>query len=265
MLSIFLICLLFGCISGFLAGLLGLGGGLVLVPFFWVIFESQGITHDLLMIMSIATSLATIILTSTVALLTQQQLKTIIWPTVFHLSIGIIVGVLLGVSLVKYLSSDHLVMIFACYMLYMAVRMVIPRSSIVKEKELSTFRLKIAGLIIGCISAILGIGGGTLTVPLLSKHQLPMRNAVAISSACGLPIAIMGTISYALLGWNQSELPIGSLGYVYLPAFLGIVISSLLVTPYGAKLAYKLPTKTLKRYFSYVLFFVAGKLFWSIF
>jgi len=265
MLSLFLMCLLFGCFSGFLAGLLGLGGGLVLVPFFLVLFELQGIAHHLLMIMSIATSLATIILTATVALLTQQQLKTIIWHTVFHLSIGIIVGVLLGASLVKYLNSDYLVIIFASYMLYVAVRMAIPPSFIIKKQELSALGLKIGGVMIGFMSAILGIGGGTLTVPLLAKHQLPMRNAVAISSACGLPIAMMGTISYALLGWNQPDLPVGSLGYVYLPAFSGIVISSVLMTPKGAKLAYTLPTKTLKRYFSCILLFVAGKLFWSIF
>ncbi len=265
MLSLFLMCLLLGCFSGFLAGLLGLGGGLVLVPFFLILFELQGIAPHLLMVMSIATSLATIILTSTVALLTQQQLKTIIWHTVFHLSLGMIVGVLFGVRLVDSLGSNYLVLIFAGYMLYVAVRMAIPPSSVIRKKPLSPLELKIWGLIIGFISAVLGIGGGTLTVPLLAKHQLPMRNAVAISSVCGLPIAIMGTISYALLGWNQADLPAGSLGYVYLPAFFGIIISSVLTTPQGAKLAYKLPTKKLKRYFSYVLFFVAGKLFWSVF
>jgi len=237
----------------------------VLVPFFLLLFEYQGVSSDLLMIMSVATSLATIIPTSLAAVLTHHQLKTIIWSPTLNLSAGIIIGVLIGATFTHYLSSECLIIIFACYLVYSAVRMARPQQRDINKKHLSPLVLKIFGLIIGCISAVLGIGGGTLTVPLLASQPLAMRHIVAISSACGLPIATMGTISYALLGWNQPDLPVGSLGYVFLPAFLGITISSLLVTPMGAKLAYKLPTKTLKHYFSYVLFFIAGKLFWSIF
>jgi uncharacterized membrane protein YfcA len=112
------------------------------------------------------------------------------------------------------------------------------------------------------LSSIVGIGGGTLTVPYLVRGQMLMRNAVAVASACGLPIAVAGTVSYALLGWNAPHLPEWSLGYVYLPVFLGTGFSSIVTAPIGAKLAYKLPAAKLKRYFSLLLFVMAAKLIW---
>ena len=131
-----------------------------------------------------------------------------------------------------------------------------------KNKRMGALALKASGIWVGFASVILGIGGGSLTVPLLAKHNTPMRNAVAVSSACGLPIALLGTISYAFLGWHKVGLPEGSVGYVYLPAFAGIVSSSMLSAPIGAKLANKLPAQQLKRYFSILLFVVAAKLLW---
>ncbi|NOR80000.1 MAG: TSUP family transporter [Methyloprofundus sp.] len=264
MLEIFLICLAFGCFSGILAGLFGLGGGLVLVPFFLILLETHGIANDLLMLMSVATSLATIIITSIAATLTHYRLGTIIWKYVFNLSYGIVIGVIIGAWVADSIASDSLRFIFASYMLYVAVQMAMQSQLKAKLKPFVALTLKISGVAIGFVSSVLGIGGGTLTVPLLAKHQMPMRNAVAISSACGLPIAVIGTLTYAFLGWQKTGLPEGSLGYIYLPAFLGVIISSMLTTPLGAKLANKLPTKQLKRYFSLLLFAVAGKLLWMI-
>jgi uncharacterized membrane protein YfcA len=116
--------------------------------------------------------------------------------------------------------------------------------------------------IIGLLSSIVGIGGGTLTVPYLVHGQMLMRNAVAVASACGLPIAVAGTVSYALLGWNALHLPEWSLGYVYLPAFLGTGLSSIATAPIGAKWVHKLPAAKLKRYFSLLLLVMAAKLMW---
>ena len=120
--------------------------------------------------------------------------------------------------------------------------------------------MSLAGVLIGLFSAILGIGGGTLTVPLLNRCQYPMNHAIAISSACGFPIAVVGTLSYAFLGWSSNDLPSGSFGYINVPAFLGIVSSSIFFAPLGAKLANKLATEQLKRYFSILVFIVAIKL-----
>jgi len=265
MLEIFLICLAFGCFSGILAGLFGLGGGLVLVPFFLILLETHGIANDLLMLMSVATSLATIIITSIAATLTHYHLGTIIWKYVLNLSYGIIIGVVIGAWVADSIPSDSLRFIFALYMLYVAVQMAMQSQLKAKLKPFAALTLNISGVAIGFVSSVLGIGGGTLTVPLLARHQMPMRNAVAISSACGLPIAVIGTLTYAFLGWQKTGLPEGSLGYIYLPAFLGVIISSMLTAPLGAKLANKLPTRQLKRYFSLLLFAVAGKLLWVTF
>ena len=265
MLEIFLICLAFGCFSGVLAGLFGLGGGVVLVPFFLIMLDTHGVANDLLMLMAVATSLATIIVTSIAATTMQHRLGAVIWKYVFNLSFGIIIGVIIGAFVADSLASENMRLIFALYLLYVAVQMAIQSKLEARLKPLSVSVLRASGLGIGFASSVLGIGGGTLTVPLLAKHQMPMRNAVAISSACGLPIAIIGTITYAVLGWQKTGLPEGSVGYVYLPAFAGIVMSSMLTAPLGAKLANKLPTRRLKRYFSLLLFAVAGKLLWVIF
>ncbi|GFO72720.1 uncharacterized protein BJAS_P3194 [Bathymodiolus japonicus methanotrophic gill symbiont] len=265
MLEILLISLAFGCFSGILAGLFGIGGGLVLVPFFLFLLESRGIANELLMLMAVATSLATIIITSIAATIMQQRLSAVIWMSVFGLSTGIIFGVVAGALAADAISSDNLRLIFAIYMLYVAIEMAVSSKIKARFKSLSTLAMTMAGTVIGFVSAILGIGGGTLTVPLLARHQVPMRNAVAISSACGLPIAIAGTLSYAMLGWHKTGLPEGSVGYIYFPAFLGVVMSSMLTAPIGAKLANKLPTAQLKRYFSLLLFIVAVKLLWAIF
>jgi len=264
MLDVVLVCLAFGCFSGILAGLFGVGGGLVLVPFFALLFEQQGIANELIMLMAVATSLATIIITSIATVLAHQRLGAVVWPYVRQLSGGIVLGVVTGAYAADYVLSANLRLIFALYMLYVAVQMAMqlrPKVA-VQTKKLLRLTLNITGLAIGFISAVLGIGGGTLTVPLLAKYQVPMRNAVAVSSACGLPIALAGSISYALLGWQKVGLPEGSFGYVYLPAFLGVVLSSMLVAPIGAKWANNLPTKKLKQYFSILLFIVAGKLLW---
>lgn len=262
MLDVVFICLAFGCFSGVLAGLFGIGGGIVLVPFFMVLLEWQGVASDLVMLMAVATSLATIIVTSLAATFTQHSLGAVIWPYVFNLSIGILLGVLLGTFVADALLSDNLRLIFGLYLLFVAVQMAMQYKPVLENKRMSALRLKMSGIWIGFFSALLGIGGGSLTVPLLAKHDTPMRNAVAVSSACGLPIALAGTISYAFLGWDKTGLLEGCIGYVYLPAFAGIVVSSILSAPLGAKLANKLPAQQLKRYFSVLLFIVAAKLLW---
>jgi hypothetical protein len=167
-----------------------------------------------------------------------------------------------GAVLAKHISADTLRLILVAFLLYVGVIMALqikPRAGLAQQSKASD---ALVGVIIGLVSAVVGIGGGTLTVPYLVRGQVLMRQAVAVASACGLPIAIVGTVSYVVLGWHDARLPEWSIGYVYLPAFLGSGLSSMFTAPLGAKLAHKLPAATLKRYFSLLLFIMAAKLLW---
>ena len=262
MFEIFIYCILFGGLAGVLAGLFGIGGGLVLVPFLIWLFTRHGIEENFVAIMAVATSLATIIVTSTSSVIAHHRLGSVLWGTVFRLVPGIIFGAVLGAMIADFLPAKTLKTIFAAFLCYVGIQMALKLKPEADGFKQTPVLFTVTGSLIGTVSAILGIGGGTMIVPFLVKCNIAMRNAVAVSSACGIPFAIAGTISYAILGVGKTGLPEASMGYIYLPAFLGIVVTSTLMAPVGARLAYKLPTETLKRYFSVLLFIVAIKLVW---
>lgn len=262
MIEIFLVSLLLGIVTGLLAGLFGIGGGLVIVPVLVMLFTAQGFPTELVMLMAVATSLAAIILTAIASVSAHHRLGAVVWAKVFSLSPGIIIGAALGAVVAKQINGDTLRYILVVFLLYVGLQMafqVKPKPGTAKQSR--ALDLLVANFI-GLLSSIVGIGGGTLTVPYLVSGQMLMRNAVAVASACGLPIAVAGTVSYALLGWNATHLPEWSLGYVYLPVFIGTGLSSIMTAPIGAKLAHKLPAVKLKRYFSLLLFVMAAKLMW---
>ncbi|MEQ1530835.1 MAG: sulfite exporter TauE/SafE family protein [Methylococcales bacterium] len=261
MAAIFLLSLLVGLLAGVLAGLFGIGGGLVIVPILVMIFSAHGFAAEQVMIMAVATSLATIVFTALSSAFAHHRLGAVWWPRVIRLAPGIMLGSGLGALVADHIDANLLRAVFIVFLLYVGVQMALqlqPKPGAVKESKILDM---LVSVLIGLLSALVGIGGGTLTVPYLVSCRAPMKNAVAISSACGVPIAIAGTISYALLGWHAA-LPEWSLGYVYLPSFLGIGLSSVFTAPIGAKLAHKLPAQQLKRYFSVLIFVMAAKLIW---
>lgn len=249
-----------GALAGLLAGLFGIGGGLVIVPVLVWLFDNQGIAESLVMIMAIATSLATIVVTALSSISAHYRLGNINRQAVRHLVPGILIGAIVGALVANSLSSTILRTIFILYLIFTGIKMAFQLKPTSDLLNLSAPILTVSGLVIGLISAVLGIGGGTLTVPLLVAGNFAMRNAVGTASACGLPIAVTATISYGLLGMQATQLPEWSIGYIYLPAFWGIVCTSVMIAPYGARLANHLPTETLKRYFSVMLFIAALKL-----
>ena len=262
MIEIFLVSILLGIVTGLLAGLFGIGGGLVIVPVLVMLFTAQGFPAELVMLMAVATSLAAIILTAIASVSAHHRLGAVVWAKVFSLSPGIMIGAALGAVVAKQINGDTLRHILVVFLLYVGLQMafqVKPKPGRLKQSRALDF---LVANFIGLLSSIVGIGGGTLTVPYLVSGQMLMRNAVAVASACGLPIAVAGTISYALLGWNATHLPEWSLGYVYLPVFIGTGLSSIITAPIGAKLAHNLPAAKLKRYFSLLLFVMAAKLMW---
>jgi uncharacterized membrane protein YfcA len=262
LIEIFYVSLILGMITGLLAGMFGIGGGSVIVPALVMVFTAEGFPSDLVMIMAIATSLAAIISSSISSVLAHNKLGSVLWGKVARLTPGIFLGALLGAVIAEYINAQilrYIVVFFLFYMGFQILLQVKPTEGFTEQKRLVDY---FVAVIIGLVSAIIGIGGGSLTVPYLVHGNIPMRNAVAIASACGLPIALSGTLTYALLGLNAQGLPEASFGYVSLPAFLGISLSSIVTAPIGAKLAHSLPVAKLKRYFSLLLFLMAAKMLW---
>ena len=260
MLELFLLSMFIGLVAGLLAGLFGLGGGVLIVPALVWLFSMYHFPAELVMVMAVATSLATIVFTASASVLAHQKHKAIRWDVVFRLSPGILFGAGVGAMVADYIKADTLRWFFVIYLIYVGIRMALPQRPGIGASSPRQWVDYWAGNMIGFLSSILGIGGGTLTVPYLLARKLPMRNAVAISSACGLPIAVSGVIVYAMLGSTNAILPAWSLGYVYLPAMLGVIGCSIFTAPIGARLANKLPAKQLKRYFSVAILLIAFKM-----
>jgi uncharacterized membrane protein YfcA len=254
--------MMLGAVAGLFAGLFGIGGGLIMVPVLAMLFAAQGFATENVMIMSVATSLATIILTAIASVIAHHRLGAVIWPKVYRLVPGIMVGSALGAVIADRISGELLRYIFIVYLLYAALQLALQRKPNPGRTSSPLLLDYVAALVIGGLSAIIGIGGGTLTVPYLVHFQTPIRNAVAVSSACGLPIALAGTASYVWLGWQAPLLPEWSLGYIYLPSFAGIVLTSVMTAPIGAKLAGVIPAQKLKRYFALLLLIIAAKMIW---
>jgi uncharacterized protein len=249
-----------GMVSGLLAGLFGIGGGLVIVPVLVILFKNKGLPNDLILIMAIATSLATIILTALSSVLAHHRLGSLLWAKVYRLAPGIMLGAMVGALIADRIDTDLLRLIFVGFLLYVGIQMALSIQPKAGNAAYSKSLDFVVANVIGLLSALVGIGGGTLTVPYLVHSNFSMRHAVAIASACGFPIAVAGTLSYAVLGLKAEHLPEWSAGYVYLPSFLGISLGSVLTAPLGAKLAHKIPAQQLKRYFSLLIFMMAIKL-----
>lgn len=260
MLELFLYSLLLGTAAGFLSGLFGLGGGVIIVPVLSGLFASHHFSPDIVMIMAVATSLATIVPTSLSAIISHHRLNNILWEKVYRLAPSILLGAVMGAMMAYYIEGDLLRKVFIGYLLYVGFRMAKDSGSSVKKNKSTRLSDSIVGMGIGGLSSLLGIGGGSLTVPYLVSQQVAIKNAVAISSTCGLPIAISGAFVYTIVGWNNSMLPEWSVGYIYLPSLLGIILCSTLTAPVGAKLTTRLPAKQIKRYFSIVIFLIAIKM-----
>ncbi|MDP2902207.1 MAG: sulfite exporter TauE/SafE family protein [Methylovulum sp.] len=258
----FLASLALGLVAGLLAGLFGIGGGLVIVPVLALLFTAQGFPAERVLLMAVATSLATIILTAISSVAAHHRLGAVVWTKVLRMSLMIMVGAAIGAVVAKQIPADVLRYMLVVFLVYVGTLMALQVQPKPGAAQQTIWMDCSVAVVIGLLSSIVGIGGGTLTVPYLVHGQMPMRNAVAVASACGLPIAVAGSVSYALLGWNVTDLPAWSLGYVYLPAFVGVGLCSILTAPLGAKLANKLPAAKLKRYFSILLFVMAVNLSW---
>jgi len=245
--------LLAGVIAGVLAGMLGVGGGLVIVPVLAFLFAQQGFDSAVIMHLAIGTSLATIVLTSISSIRAHHRRGAVRWPVVASLTPGIILGAWLGAAVAHQLPNTALRVIFGIFELAVAAQMALEVSAAPHRQLPGRAGTGLAGMVIGSVSAIVGIGGGTLTVPFLTWCNVEMRQAVATSAACGLPIALSGAVAFVVTGWHDPALPPASSGYLHWPALFGIAITSVLFAPLGARLAHTLPVRTLRRFFALFL------------
>jgi hypothetical protein len=241
---------LLGVFAGTLAGLLGVGGGLIIVPILAVLFALQGFASEYLMQIAVGTSLATIIFTSLSSMRAHHQHGAVDWPIVLQLSLGILLGGWLGGVLALWIGGLVLAGLFGLFELAVAAQMGFGRQPAAHRNPPGWMRNTVAGVVIGALSALLGIGGGTLTVPWLVWHNIEVRNAVGTSAACGLPIALIGALGFIAVGLGRADLPAGSTGFVYWPAVIAISIASVLSAPLGARLAHRLNQARLKKVFA---------------
>jgi len=252
-----LILLSMGALAGTLAGLLGIGGGVIIVPVLAMVFQHQGVAIDVLMHVSIGTSLATIVVTSLSSIRAHQKRGAIDWSVFRRITPGIIVGGFLGSVLADAIPGEELRVLFAIFMFLVATQMMIAGTPAPHRTLPQTPGILAVGVVIGAIAALMGVGGGAMSVPFMTWCNVHIRQAVATSAAIGFPIALAGAAGFMITGWGNELLPPWSAGYINLPAFTGIVVASILFAPLGAKLAHTIPPTMLKRTFA-ILLYVLG-------
>ncbi|WP_444891266.1 sulfite exporter TauE/SafE family protein [Microbulbifer sp. DLAB2-AA] len=265
-----LIYLLLGAVAGTAAGLLGIGGGLIIVPALVLIFSATGISPEVLTHMAVGTSLATIVVTSISSVWAHNAKGGVDWHLFWVMTPGILVGSWLGGVTADLLPGAWLQLLIGVFAIIMAVRMGMSGLRTASQKESDThlpgsLPLICSGGVIGWLAAIFGIGGGALVVPYLSYFAVKMQRAVGTSAAFGLPIAISGSLSFVVQGWGNKLLPSWSSGYIYWPAFLGIVLTSVLFAKLGANLAHKISSKRLKLCFALLLCIIGIRFIWQNF
>jgi len=252
--------LLTGAVAGLLAGLLGVGGGLVIVPALAWLLAGHGVPDGHLMHLAVGSSLAAIIPTALSSLLAHRRRGSVHWPAVRALLPGILAGALAGAWLARLVSSPGLALGFGVFEILVALQLFLGLKPAAHRDLLALPGMGVAGVVIGAISALLGIGGGTLTTPFLLWNGVDIRRAVGTSATCGLPIALAGAAGFAWSGQTVMAGQAWNTGFIYWPAVAGLVLASVPLAPLGARLAHHLPRETLQRGFALFLLLVGIKM-----
>jgi uncharacterized protein len=252
-----------GAIVGFLAGLLGIGGGMTMVPLLTIVFSRQGFLTEHVVHMAVATATATILFTSIASAREHHRHRAVLWGVVAWMAPGIIVGSLLGPQIVGGMSTSALAAFFGAFVAVSATQMLVDRKPKPTHKLPGRGGLFVVGSGIGLVSSMVGAGGAFLSVPFMTACNVGIRNCVATSAALGLPIAVAGTIGFMIAGLRQPGLPPYSIGYVYVPALLAIVAGSVICAPIGARAAHRWPVHRLRNAFAVLLYVLAGYMLWK--
>lgn len=254
-----------GAFVGFFAGLLGVGGGGIMVPVLTTMFAAQGFPHEHLVHVALGTSMAAIVMTSVSSLRAHHAHGAVRWDIVRGIAPGVLVGTFAGTFVASRVDSAPLAIFFGCFMAYVSLQMILNVKPKPSRELPGRLGLACVGGGIGIVSALVAIGGGSLSVPFMTWCNVKMQNAIGTSAAIGLPIALAGAAGYLINGWGSAGLPAWSVGYVYLPALVAVSLVSMFTAPLGAKLAHRLPVATLKKIFAGVLIVLSAKMLHTVF
>ncbi len=257
--------LFLGAFVGFFAGLLGVGGGGIMVPVLTTLFVMQGFPMDKVVHLALGTSMAAIVLTSFASLRAHHRHGAVRWDIVRTITPGILVGTFGATFIASRVPSEPLAVFFACFMAYVSVQMLLNVKPKPSRDLPGPVGMTAVGSGIGGVSALVAIGGGSLSVPFMTWCNVKVHNAIGTSAAIGLPIAVAGTVGYLVNGWSAEGMPDSSFGFVYLPAFVLLSVASVYTAPLGARLAHKLPVATLKKVFAGLLVALCLKMLHTVF
>jgi uncharacterized membrane protein YfcA len=257
------VLLALGAIIGFLAGLLGIGGGMMLVPLLTLIFTAERFPAAHVVHMAVATATAAMVFTAFSSARAHQRKGAVLWPVVVAMGPGIVLGSLIGPQIASALPTRAFAAVFGVFTSFAATRILFNRPPQAGRELPGRPQLFGVAAGIGVISGLLGAGGAFITVPYLGRHNVKIHNAVATSAALGLPIALAATTGFIVAGLRMHDLPPGSAGYVYVPAMLAIVVASVLAAPVGASVAHRWPASKLRRAFAALLYALGAYMFWK--
>ncbi|MEW5904651.1 MAG: sulfite exporter TauE/SafE family protein [Pseudomonadota bacterium] len=253
-----------GTIAGFLAGLFGVGGGLILVPVLLLLFDAQGFPAMHTMHLALGTAMATIVFTSLSSLRKHHQHGAVEWQVVHRITPGILLGTALGATTASLIPAYGLGIFFALFVYFAAAQILLNRKPQPTRQLPRLPGLSLFGTITGWLSSLVSIGGGTLVVPFLIWCNVPIRHAIGTSAAIGFPIAVGGTLGYIMVGASLAQLPAPHLGYVYLPALFWVALASMLTAPFGARMAHRLRIEVLRKLFAILLIALATRLLFKV-
>lgn len=249
-----------GAIAGFLAGIFGVGGGLVLVPVLVFLFDSQQFPAEHVMLLSLGTSMAGILFSSLASLREHHRHGAVNWRVVRNITPGILLGTGLGTLLASSIPTHGLAIFFTMFVYFVAVQILVDLRPHAARQLPGAAGMTTAGIFTGCLSSMVSIGGGSIIVPFLVWCNISLRNAIGTSAAIGFPVAVGGTIGYVVTGLSVHFLPPYSLGFVYLPALFWIALASSVTAPLGAKATHHVKTGLLRKFFALLLLAIATKL-----
>ncbi|MFW5487582.1 MAG: sulfite exporter TauE/SafE family protein [Desulfovibrio sp.] len=264
MIGIYATYVALGAVAGVLAGLLGIGGGIVIVPILVFSLQWQGVSPDVVMHLALGTSLSTIVFTSLSSTRAHNKRGGVDWRIFKGIAPGVLVGTFLGSCVASYIPGNALKLFFALFLLYVSYSMFRNSKPKPTRQLPGGAGLLGAGTIVGAISSLVGVGGGIMSVPFLVWCNVAMHTAIGTAAAIGLPLALAGSLGYIINGQGVVGLPLHSWGFVYLPALIGISCMTIFTAPLGAKLAHSLPVPKLKRIFAVLLAIVSVRMLFSL-